>query len=51
VATFKSTGERWKYDNVPPNVYEEVMRGGADGSIGRAFNSLIKGKYSSQKIG
>ena len=48
VATFKSNGDRWRYDGVPPNVYEEVI--GAE-SIGKAFSSLIKGRYTAQKIG
>lgn len=48
IATYKSNGDRWRYDGVTPDVFESVL--GAP-SVGSAFSSMIKGKYPSQKIG
>lgn len=39
-------GNTYDYDNVPQKVHDELV--GAE-SVGRAFNSTIRGKFEGQK--
>lgn len=40
------SGEVWQYHNVPENVYDEMI----SGSIGKYFQSHIKGQYPESPV-
>jgi hypothetical protein len=42
-----NNGATWQYDGVPPDVSASLE---SAGSIGKAFNSLVKDKFSAHRV-
>jgi hypothetical protein len=45
---FRTNGQVWQYYNVPESTYHEVR---AAGSLGKAFNSRVKGQFPEARVG
>ena len=45
---FRSNRQIWHYYDVPEITYNELR---AAGSLGRAFNAIIKGQYREARVG
>ena len=45
---FRSSGQVWQYYDVPEITYNEVR---AAGSLGKAFNAMIKNHYREARVG
>jgi len=45
---FQTSGQVWQYFDVPEITYNEVR---AAGSIGKAFNALIKSQFKEARVG
>lgn len=45
---FRSRGQVWQYYDVPEYLYNEVR---AAGSLGKAFNAMIKGQFREAQVG
>ena len=45
---FRSNRQIWHYYDVPEITYNELR---AAGSLGRAFNAMIKGQYREARVG
>jgi len=45
---FRSSGQVWQYYDVPEITYNEVR---AAGSLGKAFNAMIKTHFSEARVG
>lgn len=45
---FLSSGQVWQYYDVPEYVYNEAR---ATGSVGKAFNSMIKNQFREARVG
>ena len=45
---FKSNGQIWQYYDVPEYTYNEFR---VAGSIGKAFNAMIKGQFREARVG
>ena len=45
---FRSSGQVWQYYDVPEFTYNEVR---AAGSLGNAFNAMIKKHFSEARVG
>lgn len=44
---FRNSGAKYRYDNVPQNVWNSLIN---SSSLGRYFNSYIKGHYNHTRI-
>jgi hypothetical protein len=47
-AEFRSSGQVWQYYDVPEITYNEVR---AAGSLGKAFNAMIKTHFREARVG
>jgi len=45
---FRSSGQVWQYYDVPESTYNEVR---AAGSLGKAFNAMIKNHFREARVG
>lgn len=45
---FRSSGQIWQYYDVPEATYNDLR---AAGSLGKAFNSMIKGQFREARVG
>jgi hypothetical protein len=45
---FRSSGQVWQYYDVPEATYNDLR---SAGSLGKAFNSMIKGQFREARIG
>lgn len=45
---FRSSGQVWQYYDVPETTYNELR---AAGSLGKAFNAMIKGQFREARVG
>jgi len=45
---FRSSGQVWQYYDVPESTYNDVC---AAGSLGRAFNAVIKNQFREARVG
>ncbi len=45
---FRSNGQVWEYYDVPETTYNELR---AAGSLGKAFNAIIKGQFREARVG
>lgn len=45
---FRSSGQIWQYYDVPEYVYNEIR---VNGSLGKAFNAMIKNQFRESRIG
>lgn len=45
---FRSSGQIWQYYDVPEFSYNELR---AAGSLGKTFNSMIKGNFREARVG
>ncbi len=45
---FRSSGQVWQYYDVPESTYNDVR---AAGSIGKAFNAMIRGNFREVRVG
>ncbi len=45
---FRSNGQIWQYYDVPEATYFDLR---AAGSLGRAFNAMIKGQFREARVG
>ncbi|MDQ1353466.1 MAG: hypothetical protein QG657_3772 [Acidobacteriota bacterium] len=45
---FRSSGQIWQYYDVPESSYYDLR---AAGSLGKAFNAIIKGQFREARIG
>ncbi len=45
---FRSSGQVWQYYDVPESTYNEVR---AAGSVGKAFNAMIKSQFRESRVG
>ncbi len=45
---FRSSGQIWQYYDVPESTYNEVR---AAGSLGKAFNAMIKKHFREARVG
>ncbi len=45
---FRSSGQVWQYYDVPESTYNDVR---AYGSLGKAFNAMIKNSFREARVG
>ena len=45
---FRSSGQVWQYYDVPESTYNDVR---AAGSLGKAFNAMIKNQFREARVG
>ena len=45
---FRSSGQIWQYYDVPESTYYELR---AAGSLGKAFNAMIRGQFREARVG
>ncbi len=45
---FRSSGQAWQYYDVPESTYNDVR---AAGSLGKAFNAMIKSHFREARVG
>ncbi|MBI2908123.1 MAG: KTSC domain-containing protein [Chloroflexi bacterium] len=45
---FRSSGQVWQYYDVPESTYHDVR---AAGSLGKAFNAMIKSHFREARVG
>ncbi len=45
---FRSSGQVWQYYDVPESTYNDVR---AAGSLGKAFNAMIKSHFREVRVG
>jgi hypothetical protein len=45
---FRSSGQVWQYYDVPESTYYDIR---AAGSLGKAFNAIIKNQFREARVG
>ena len=49
IVTYKD-GTRWRWDDIPDHVYNELLKGGDEGSVGRYLHRTIRPNYRGVKL-